>query len=552
MPLRVYNTLTREKEVFEPVTPGKVGMYLCGPTVYKSPHIGHMVGPVIFDAIKRYLTHKGYAVTWVVNVTDVDDKLIDKAQQTHSSVAAVAQKYEAEYRAALASLAIKSIDHFPRASEHMGEIVAITQTLVDKGNAYADDGNVWFDVEKDDEYGKLSGRRTDEQEAGLRTLAGSGKRSPADFALWKAAKPGEPAWDSPWGKGRPGWHIECTAMAIKFLGETFDIHGGGLDLIFPHHENELAQSECCTGKTFAKYWLHNGLTKIRTKGKSGEWKDEKMAGSVGNVVAVSDFVSQHGADVLRYLILSSHYRRPIEFSDEAVVVTKKAIGVFERLFDRVERLGIELNAGDAAEPAKGEPSAGEAPAGNAGGSGKELLPAINALQRKLLDAMDDDFNTAGAIGVLHEMAGEINGFIERSGVEKGTAAAITGSTNAEAAAAATTPSTAAAAPTAAASEASKTSGASGAKNTLGRAVSTLRHLGRLMGLFTVESAPAAAASDDGLTDGLMRLIIRLRAQARQKKDFPTADAIRDGLAELNVTIEDRAGETGWRWNSERG
>ena len=273
MSLPVYNTLTTEKEIFTPVRPGKVGIYLCGPTVYKSPHIGHMVGPVVFDAIKRYLQYKGYDVQWIVNITDVEDKLIEAAQKQNSTVQALAEKYTAEYHEALATLGITNIDKFPKASEHMPEIIELCKKLIAKGIAYAADGNVWFDVTKDADYGKLSNRRVEDQESGLRQLEGSGKKNPADFALWKAGKPGEPSWDSPWGKGRPGWHIECSAMSMKYLGETFDMHGGGMDLLFPHHENELAQSESASGKTFVKYWMHNGLTKVTAQTISGEWTD---------------------------------------------------------------------------------------------------------------------------------------------------------------------------------------------------------------------------------------------------------------------------------------
>src|SRR4051812_7278662 len=338
MSLRVYNTLSKEKEIFAPVRPGKVGIYLCGPTVYKSPHIGHMVGPVIFDAIKRYLQYKGFDVTWVVNITDVEDKLIDAAQKQNATVQALADKYTAEYHEALASLGIDNIDKFPKASEHMAEIIELCKRLITKGVAYAADGNVWFDVTKDPDYGKLSNRRVEDQESGLRQLEGSGKRNPADFAVWKAAKPGEPNWDSPWGKGRPGWHIECSAMSIKYLGETFDMHGGGMDLMFPHHENELAQSESATGKTFAKYWMHNGLTKLKTKLASGEWADEKMSGSLGNVVSARELVEQHGPELLRYMLLSTHHRRPIEFTDDVMVAAKKGLSVFGRLFERLDRM----------------------------------------------------------------------------------------------------------------------------------------------------------------------------------------------------------------------
>ncbi len=241
MTLRVYNTLSRQKELFEPVRPGKVGMYLCGPTVYKSPHIGHMVGPVIFDAVKRYLQFKGFEVTWVVNITDVDDKLIDAASRLNTTVQELAERHTKEYQQVLEALGVRSIDKFPKATDHIGEIIDLCKDLTAKGYAYAGAGNVYFDVAKDADYGKLSNRRPEEQEAGTRDTEGAGKRSPADFALWKAAKPGEPAWDSPWGRGRPGWHIECSAMSMKLLGPTFDIHGGGDDLKFPHTENALAQ-----------------------------------------------------------------------------------------------------------------------------------------------------------------------------------------------------------------------------------------------------------------------------------------------------------------------
>ena len=271
MSLRVYNTLTKEKEIFRPVSPGRVGIYLCGPTVYKAPHIGHMVGPVIFDAIKRYLVHKGFDVTWIVNITDVEDKLIDAATKANATVQELASKYTAEYLECLQLLGIDGIDRFPKASEHIQEIVDLCTTLIGKGHAYAAEGNVYFDVTKDTDYGKLSNRKVEEQESGQRAIEATGKRNPADFALWKAAKPGEPAWDSPWGKGRPGWHIECSAMSMRYLGQTFDMHGGGMDLLFPHHENELAQSECATGKPFVHFWMHNGLTRIRTKLRSGEW-----------------------------------------------------------------------------------------------------------------------------------------------------------------------------------------------------------------------------------------------------------------------------------------
>ena len=492
MPLRVYNTLTKRKDPFEPVMPGKVGIYLCGPTVYKSPHVGHMVGPVIFDAVKRYLVFRGYAVTWVTNITDVDDKLIAAASKAGLTMAAMAERHTAEYLQCLAKLGVDGIDAMPRASAYMAEIVALCQRLVDDGKAYAADGNVWFAVDRDADYGKLSNRRPEDQEAGNRDdLVSSGKRAAADFALWKAAKPGEPSWDSPWGPGRPGWHIECSAMSMKLLGPTFDIHGGGMDLMFPHHENELAQSEQATGQPFVKVWMHNGLTRVRTKSASGEWRTDDIHESTGNAASVraNDLIDQHGADVLRYLLLSSHYRRPIEFTDEALANAKKSVAVFERLFDRAERLsGQPVTA--AAEPAIADAG---------------LAEGVGGLRAKFLEMMDDDFNTAGATAALHEMAGVANGFVERQDLER-------------------------------------TKDAGGVAAVVA-AAATLKHLAGLLGLFRVAAAKPA---DDGLSEQLMRLLIRLRAEARKSKNFAVADGIRTGLTEIGVVLEDRADGTGWR------
>ncbi|MGH7177698.1 MAG: cysteine--tRNA ligase, partial [Tepidisphaeraceae bacterium] len=375
MSLRIYNTLSGNKEVFEPVRPGKVGIYLCGPTVYKSPHIGHMVGPIIFDAIKRYLRYKGYEVTWVVNITDVDDKLIEAAAAKNKSVNEIAEQYTREYHECLAALGVDGIDRFPRASEHMPEIIEMCQTLIQKSFAYAADGNVYFDVSKDADYGKLSHRRPEDQESGTRALEGTGKRNPSDFALWKSAKENEPWWDSPWGKGRPGWHIECSAMSMKYLGETFDMHGGGMDLLFPHHENELAQSESATGKPLSKYWLHNGLTRLNTK---------KMSGSIGNVVSVKALLEGHGPELLRYMLLSTHYRRPIEFTDEVLSGARKGIGTFYRLFERVGRL-----VGAGGKP----PEMNDVSLDMLDSEHAPFVKRVLGYKMKFLEMMDDDFNT---------------------------------------------------------------------------------------------------------------------------------------------------------------
>ncbi len=483
MPLRVYNTLTRRKEAFAPINPPHVGVYLCGPTVYKPPHVGHLVGPVIFDVVKRYLTRLGFGVEWVVNITDVEDKLIEAAARKGRTVDDVARQYEGEYQDCLRDLGITSVDRFPRASEHIAEIVALVGSLIERGHAYAGEGNVYYGVRSDADYGKLSGRNVEQQESGTRDVEAAGKRDPADFALWKAAKAGEPSWDSPWGPGRPGWHIECSAMSMKYLGESFDLHGGGIDLLFPHHENELAQSESATGLPFAKCWMHNGLTRMKTKAASGEWRAEKMSGSVGNVVSARELIEAHGADLLRYLILGTHYRSPIDFSDETVAAAKKGMGTFTRLFERVERLDVG--------PASGEPTG-----------------AVADLRAKFLAAMDDDFNTAGAIGALHELAGEVNALIERSGVETSRDAA--------------------------------------SLQQVASAVATLRELAAVLGLFERGFFAKPQAADDSTVDDLMALLIDLRAEARARKDFATGDAIRKRLGEMGITLEDRAGGTEWR------
>ena len=498
MALRLYNTLTKKKETFEPIEPGKVGIYVCGPTVYKPAHIGHAVGPVIFDALKNYLQYKGYQVTFVVNVTDVDDKIIVEAGERNMGMAELAEEVTANYLRSLRQLGVRGIDCMPKVTEHMGEIISLVGKLVDQDAAYAVDGDVYFDVAADEDYGKLSNRKPEEQESGTRDLAGAGKRNAGDFALWKSAKPGEPAWDSPWGPGRPGWHIECSAMSMKYLGETFDIHGGGLDLVFPHHENEIAQSETATGKLFAKYWMHNGLTRSKTKAGSAE----KMSKSIGNVRQLDALLEEFRPEVVRFFLLSTHYRRPIDFSDEALVAAGKGMQVFYRLFERIGWITQRDPHEDAASIE--------------GMHRKELTETRRQflhdcldLRLTFLETMDDDFNTAGAIGHLHELAGRVNRFIEDEQLER--------SHDDEA-----------------------------AELLLGAGVLVVS-LGRLMGMF--DRPPAAkggAADDDRVVGGLVELLIGVRTEARARKDFAQADAVRDELAKLGFTLEDRADGTKWR------
>ncbi len=404
MPLRVYNTLSQAKEPFQTVQPGKVGMYVCGPTVYSPSHIGHMVGPVIFDTIKRYLVYLGYEVTWVVNITDVDDKLIVQAQKDGTTVLELAERVTRDYLDCLAALGVDGIDHMPRATEHIGEIIAINQELIAKGFAYESGGDVYFDVGKAPEYGKLS-HRDPEELAGRRRIEPSAlKRHPGDFALWKRSKPGEPSWESPWGPGRPGWHIECSAMSMKYLGRHFDIHGGGLDLVFPHHENELVQSESYSGETFASYWLHNGL--LTKQGRKISKSDPDT------IVLMSDLLAAHSPDTLRALLLSSHYRRPIDFGPNRLDGDRaRAPDVLPgvRAVRRADRRAVR----PARRPRRGA---------------RTPRPAALPCSRRspstaccFLDAMDDDFNTGGALGELFEIVHALNRFAHQPGLDPGQA-----------------------------------------------------------------------------------------------------------------------------------
>jgi cysteinyl-tRNA synthetase len=510
--LRVYSTLTRTKESFVPVKPGQVGMYLCGPTVYKPSHIGHMVGPVIFDAIKRYLTYLGYKVTWVVNITDVDDKLIKESAARSMSMAALAEEMTADYMRNLEALSVDTIDHFPKATDNIDEIIRLTQVLIDKGFAYASDGDVYFDVAKDAGYGKLS-RRTTESLQGEGGEMAERKRSPGDFALWKGAKPGEPAWDSPWGKGRPGWHIECSAMSVRILGETFDIHGGGLDLIFPHHENEIAQSECAHGKPQAKYWLHNGLMQAAAEagkigGRATRPADDasaaspqatKISKSTG-ASAFRDLLERHQPETIRFFLLSTHYRSPIQYSEELLAETAKSLGKFYQFFKRFERVSgrrfFDLR-----------PPATRA-AGEFDPKGDAVLSEIATLRGRFLESMDDDFNTGAATAALFELLKALNKFVDTEKLEAG-----------------------------------KPDPAKVAM--LAHGAMVLREMAGILGLFR-QPVEQKSAADDALVGQLVELLIELRAAARKNKDFATGDRIRNRLAEIGIALEDRPGATEWR------
>ena len=377
MALQVYNTLTRKKELFETIEPGKVRMYVCGPTVYDKAHVGHAMSALVFDVIRRYLQYSGYEVRHIMNFTDVDDKIIIRAAKLGVDPFELAEGYIQQFAKHLEDLNILKATFNPRATGEMSNIIKLVQGLIDKGFAYETGGDVYFRVEKLADYGKLSGRKLEDMRAGARIEVDKRKENPMDFAMWKAAKPGEPAWDSPWGKGRPGWHIECSAMSSAHLGEQIDIHGGGNDLIFPHHENEIAQSEAYSGKLFARYWIHNGMLQL-----SGE----KMSKSIGNLVTIEEFLSKHTADTLRFMVLNSGYRSPLTFNDEVIGQAERAL----------ERLVSGL------KPALPEVA----------GVNVEQIASLKDQTEKtrfgFKECMDDDFNSAGSLGNLFDLVRAIN------------------------------------------------------------------------------------------------------------------------------------------------
>jgi cysteinyl-tRNA synthetase len=493
MALRVYNTLSRQKEEFKTLRPGRVGMYVCGPTVYKPSHIGHMVGPVIFDTVRRYLNYAGYEVDFVVNITDVDDKLIVRAKELGTTVKELSERMTADYLDCLKKLGVECITHMPRATEHIPEMLTLIKGLIDKGYAYPASGDVYFDVTRDEDYGKLCNRDPEQMEAGARVEVSDRKRNPGDFALWKGAKPGEPSWESPWGPGRPGWHIECSAMSMRYLGETLDIHGGGLDLQFPHHENELAQSESFTGKPFSRYWMHNGLMKMG---------HAKMAGSVGNVVNVVDLLKKHHPETVRLLLLGTHYRSPIEYSEERLGEVRRSLEGFYRFCERYERITKESFYSILPPQTRQEHDATKDPDG-------KILEG-ESYHSAFCAHMEDDFNTGGAVGTLYELLTQLNRFADQYQDFAGTG-----------------------------SQTSLT------YQNFRRGASILRELSSLLGLFREPIATSRTAADE-LVNGLMQLLIDLRADARKSKNFAVADQIRKRLTEIGVTLEDRAGGTGWR------
>ncbi|HXX79919.1 MAG TPA: cysteine--tRNA ligase [Thermodesulfovibrionales bacterium] len=480
--MRVYNTLTGRKEDFIPLTPGRVGIYACGVTVYDLSHIGHARSAIVFDIIRRYLAFRGLQVKYIRNFTDIDDKIINRAKQEGISWDAVAKKYTEEYYRDMDRLGVGRADVEPKATEHMEEIIGIVKGLIERGFAYMVDGDVYFEVKKFLGYGKLSKRDTEDMLAGARVEVDERKKNPMDFALWKSSKEGEPSWDSPWGPGRPGWHIECTAMSIKHLGESFDIHGGGADLIFPHHENELAQSEAYTGKSFVKYWIHNGFITIDR---------EKMSKSLGNFFTIREILDKFDAEVVRFFLLSAHYRSPIEFSDELLREAELSI---DRYYTTATRMEDFL---------KGAAGAQKLSAGD-----HALEETLAAFMNRFREAMDDDFNTAQALGHIFEVIREVNKFLDNHPAGQK------------------------------------------ANELVLRARDLLTQAGNVLNIFnrTPEEWYDALMLTKRIpytkTDILQK--IQQRKDARQKKDWAAADAIRKELEEQGIILEDKKDGSTWK------
>ncbi len=488
-PFRLYSTLTRSVEDFEPRTPGEVSIYVCGMTVYDHAHVGHARAFAVFDALQRYLRHGGWKVRYVRNFTDVDDKIIRKASETGEDSHTVAERYIASFRADMAALGFAAPDVEPRVTQSIPSIVEMIGALIERGHAYVSEGSVWFAVDSFAEYGKLSGRKVEEvysEDAGP-------KRSAADFALWKAAKPGEPTWDTPWGPGRPGWHIECSAMACEHLGAGFDIHGGGLDLVFPHHENEIAQAEAAIGSAFARYWMHNGL--LTAAG------GQKMGHSLGNFVTIADALARFPAEALRLYYLQNHYRSPLPWNDDAL---PDALAMLARLYD----------ARELAESMSGSEDA-DSTARELGADALKVLELGRSFTEKLYAALNDDFNTSLAGGHAFELARAINRFSNHKKARKRGGPIV---------------------------EPALT------------AFALLRETTGLLSMPTAgfqEEVKEKVLTARGVDRAEIQQLLVERAEARATKDWARADALRTALDTLGITVMDRADGVEWRVRLER-
>ncbi len=489
MAIKLYNTLRKKKEKFIPLKEGKVGIYVCGVTVYDSCHIGHARALVVFDVIFRYLKYRGYQVTYVRNFTDVDDKIINRANQEGVDYNKIAERYIDAFKVDVGTLGVEDPTVAPLASHHINDIVQMIEKLIDRGYAYQVEGNVYFSVNQFSGYGKLSGKNVEELKTGARVEVDERKHNPLDFALWKAGKEGEPFWDSPWGNGRPGWHIECSAMSQKYLGDTFDIHGGGMDLIFPHHENEIAQSEAATGKPFVNYWIHNGFVKINK---------EKMSKSLGNFFTIKKILEQYHPEVVRVFLLSNHYRSPVDFSWQNLAEAKTGL---ERMYVALKHIDEIVKSQDIAL------------------SGEELKGDEKIVYRQCLDllsnfekAMDDDFNTAQVIGYLYSFARRMNGYMDRKGFKA-------------------TPHSIAA---------------------LLKVKETIAAIGKVLGILVsppglfFESQIAAGLGKLAISKEEIAVLIEERNKARKENDWSHADDIRNQLQKKGIILEDSAQGTVWK------
>jgi len=485
--LRVHNTLTRDKEEFIPRDEGKAAIYVCGPTTYNFIHLGNARPMVVFDVVRRYLEYSGYAVKFVQNFTDVDDKIINRAREEGIEPFELAEKYIKEYFKDAHSLNVTDADIQPRVTMHMDEIIEMVQTLIEKGHAYENEGTVYFDVRSFGDYGKLSGRSLEDMKAGARIEVDAHKKDPLDFVLWKPSKEGEPAWASPWGMGRPGWHIECSAMSLKYLDNGFDIHGGGYDLVFPHHENEIAQAEAySTAPPFVRYWMHNGFITVN---------EEKMSKSLGNFFLVRDILEKFPGDVVRFYLLSTHYRSPLDFDDEKLEATGRGL---ERIKSTVSALDEILASGEGGGSPEGK-SAGEPET--------RLTEAVDTVYKEFNRAMDDDFNTALAIAALFDFCKAVNSYLNIC-----------------------------------------SGGHLPDLGPLQRAREAFSVLaGDVLGiLFEASGAGAGEGEDTHMVEELVRLLLDIREEARGKKDWATADVIRDRLGDLGIEIKDTP--KGPKWN----
>ena len=474
--LKVYNTLTKKKEEFKPQEPGKASMYVCGVTPYNYPHIGNARPFVTWDVIKRYLRKSGYEVKHIQNFTDMDDKIIKAANTEGVEWNVITDRYIKGYFESIDALNVQRADIYPKVTEHIPDIIAMVEKIIENGYGYVVDGDVYFSVESFPEYGKLSGRKLEDMQAGARVDVDTRKKNPMDFALWKSAKPGEPYWESPWGKGRPGWHIECSTMSLKYLGETFDFHGGGSDLIFPHHENEIAQSQCSCGNcnSFAQYWLHNGFITI---------DGEKMSKSLNNFFTVPEILEEYPGEVVRFFILRTHYRSPLDFDRDRI---KEAHAGLQRL-----RNALEL---------------GESLSDRAGNTDAdvELAQMADKAMADFCEAMDDDFNTALAIGYMFTLSKEINIYANNV-INKGAAYD---------------------------------------KGHFEHVMDVYRDMAKVIGIF--EGSLEMPVKEGELSPEAIEALIAERAEAKKAKNWARADEIRDSLKEQGIILEDSAAGTKWK------